>query len=88
MIKPQIKLYTPAVAKIRGTFTSTSKNVQINPALTADDFDYPVPKGVRLTQMPGAAPAARVPVRAPANATPRPAAPAANVAPRPSPPAQ
>ncbi len=69
MIKPQIKLYTPAMTKIRGTFTSMSKNVQINPTLTADDFDYAVPKGVRLTQMPGAVTQARPAARPAASPT-------------------
>lgn len=57
MAKPMVKQYTPIMTKIRGTLTSTSKNTQINPTLTADDFSYPVPSGVRLTRMPGAVPA-------------------------------
>lgn len=36
------------MAKIRGTVTETYDDVQLNPALTADDFNYNVPKGVRL----------------------------------------
>jgi len=48
MIKPQIKKYTPAVTKIRGTITSTTKNIELNPMLSADDFTYAVPRGVRL----------------------------------------
>jgi hypothetical protein len=55
MIKPMVKKYTPAMLKIRGTITSTSKNMELNPTLSADDFSYPVPKGVRLIRMPGAA---------------------------------
>ena len=55
MIKPMVKKYTPALLKIRGTITSTSKNMELNPTLSADDFNYPVPAGVRLTRMPGAA---------------------------------
>jgi outer membrane lipoprotein-sorting protein len=57
MVKPMVKQYTPAVSKIRGTIGSTTKNLEINPPLTADDFDYPVPQGVRLIPLPGAAPA-------------------------------
>ena len=48
MIKAQVKTMTPTMAKIRGTITSTSKNMEINPALSTDDFNYPVPSGVRL----------------------------------------
>ena len=87
MIKAQVKLITPAMAKIRGTLTSTTKNLVVNPTLTSDDFNYTVPEGVRLTPVPGAAPATRVPAPAPANAAPRRAAPAATPA-RPNPPAQ
>jgi outer membrane lipoprotein-sorting protein len=50
MIKAQVKRYTPAMTKIRGAITSTTKNVELNPALSADNFIYPVPKGVRLIQ--------------------------------------
>ena len=55
MIKAKVKKYTPAMTKIRGTITSTTKNIEINPTLSADDFNYPVPRGVRLIRMPGAA---------------------------------
>jgi outer membrane lipoprotein-sorting protein len=55
MIKPQVKKYTPAMLKIRGTITSTSKHMELNPTLSADDFNYPVPAGVRLIRMTGAA---------------------------------
>ena len=37
------------MTKIRGTVTETYDDVQMNPTLTADDFNYPVPRGVRLT---------------------------------------
>jgi outer membrane lipoprotein-sorting protein len=50
-IKAQVKKFTPVMAKIRGTIASTSKNVEINPALTADDFNYDVPAGIKLTPM-------------------------------------
>jgi outer membrane lipoprotein-sorting protein len=55
MIKPQVKKYTPAMTKIRGTITTTTKNIELNPTLSADDFSYPVPRGVRLTPSPFAA---------------------------------
>jgi len=55
MIKPQVKKYTPAMTKIRGTITTTTKNIELNPTLSADDFTYPVPQGVRLIRMPAAA---------------------------------
>jgi hypothetical protein len=54
-IKAQVKIYTPVMTKIRGTITSTTKNIDLNPALSADDFNYPVPQGVRLVRMPGVA---------------------------------
>jgi outer membrane lipoprotein-sorting protein len=54
MIKAQVKKYTPAMTKIRGTITFTTKDIEINPTLSADDFDYPVPRGVRLIRMPSA----------------------------------
>jgi hypothetical protein len=53
MIKAQVKKYTPAMMKIRGSITSTTKDIEVNPALSADDFNYPVPRGVRLIRMPG-----------------------------------
>jgi len=55
MIKAQVKKYTPAMTKIRGAITSTTKDIELNPTLSADDFNYAVPRGVRLTRMPGAA---------------------------------
>ena len=55
MIKSQLKPYAPIVTKVRGTITSITKKIEVNPTLTSDDFSYPVPKGVRLTQMPGVA---------------------------------
>jgi hypothetical protein len=51
MIKTQVKTFAPVMKKIRGTITSTSKNIEINPTLSADDFNYDVPAGVRLTQL-------------------------------------
>lgn len=44
MAKQQAAMMT----KIRGTVTETYDNVQLNPTLTADDFNYPVPRGTRL----------------------------------------
>lgn len=54
MIKPQVKKMTPVMTKVRGTITSTTKNAELNPALTADDFNYTVPRGVRLAALPTA----------------------------------
>ncbi len=71
MVKPMVKQYTPIATKIRGTISSTTKNLEINPALTSDDFDYAVPKGVRLIPMPGATPQNRRPAPAPAPAPTR-----------------
>ena len=55
MIKAQVKKVTPTMKKIRGTITSTCRNVEMNPALSSGDFDYPVPPGTRLVRMPNAA---------------------------------
>ena len=44
MIKAQVKKYTPAMTKIRGAITSTTKNIELNPTLSADDFNYAVPR--------------------------------------------
>jgi general secretion pathway protein G len=56
MAKPQVKKIAPAMAKIRGTITSTTREIEINPTLSSDDFNYPVPAGVRLTTMPQGGP--------------------------------
>jgi outer membrane lipoprotein-sorting protein len=58
MIKAQVKKYTPAMTKIRGTIASTIKDIELNPTLSADDFNYAVPRGVRLVRMPAPATAA------------------------------
>lgn len=50
-VKPKVKQSTAAIAKIRGTLSSTTRNLEINPTLASDDFDYAVPKGVRLVQL-------------------------------------
>jgi outer membrane lipoprotein-sorting protein len=71
MVKPMVKQYTPAVTKIRGTISSTTRKLEINPPLSSDDFDYPVPQGVRLIPMPGAR-------TQPGRAAPAPAPPKAN----------
>lgn len=55
MIKAQVKMITPAIAKIRGVIISTSKDVEINPTLSADDFNYAVPPGARLIRLPNTA---------------------------------
>jgi outer membrane lipoprotein-sorting protein len=36
------------MTKIRGTITETYDNIQTNETFTPDDFNYPVPRGVRL----------------------------------------
>jgi outer membrane lipoprotein-sorting protein len=54
MAKAEVKKRTPAMTKIRGTVTFTVKNIRANPALSSDDFNYPVPSGVRLRVMPNA----------------------------------
>jgi hypothetical protein len=51
-IKAEVKKRAPLLAKIRGTLTSASRNFEINPALSPDDFNYPVPPGVRMVEMP------------------------------------
>lgn len=53
MVKDQVKKYAPVFAKIRGTISSTTESVDVNPTLTADDFNYDVPPGVKLIKMPG-----------------------------------
>jgi hypothetical protein len=40
------------MTKIRGTVTETYDTVQMNPSLTADDFNYPIPAGVKATRGP------------------------------------
>jgi outer membrane lipoprotein-sorting protein len=59
MIKAQVEKMTPVMTKIRGMITSTYRNIEINPTLSADDFNYPVPPGVRLVRMPAATANAR-----------------------------
>jgi outer membrane lipoprotein-sorting protein len=54
MVKTQVKKMTPVMAKIRGTIASTSRNIELNPALSPDDFNYLVPAGVKLVRIPGA----------------------------------
>lgn len=53
--KAQFKQIAPAITKIRGTVTATYNNIETNLTFAADDFNYTVPKGVRLTRMPGTA---------------------------------
>ena len=52
MIKAQVKKSTPVMTKVRGIITSTTKNAELNPALAAGDFNYSVPRGVRLATLP------------------------------------
>lgn len=47
--KTMAKTQAAMMTKIRGTITETYDEVQANPTLTADDFNYPVPRGIRLT---------------------------------------
>ena len=55
MVKTQVKTVTPAIAKIRGVITSTARDVEINPTLSAADFDYAVPSDARLIRLPNMA---------------------------------
>ena len=55
MIKTQVKTVTPAIAKIRGVITSTARDVEINPTLSADDFNYAVPPDAKLIRLPNMA---------------------------------
>ena len=48
--KAQAKQQMQMMTKIRGTITDTYGDVEANPSLTADDFNYPVPRGVRLSR--------------------------------------
>lgn len=47
--KAQAKQQAAMMTKIRGVITETYDNIQTNLTFTADDFNYPVPRGVRLT---------------------------------------
>lgn len=48
--KAQAKQQMQMMTKIRGTLTDTYSDVEPNPTLSADDFNYPVPRGVRLSR--------------------------------------
>jgi hypothetical protein len=48
--KAQAKQQMQMMTKIRGTITDTYSDVEANPTLGADDFNYPVPRGVRLSR--------------------------------------
>jgi hypothetical protein len=48
--KAQAKQQMQMMTKIRGTITDTYDDVEANPTLGADDFNYPVPRGVRLSR--------------------------------------
>ncbi len=61
MIKSQVKMIAPAMEKIRGTISSTTDSMEVNPTLVAADFNYAVPPGVRLIKMPNPAAPARPP---------------------------
>jgi len=51
-MKTQTKLKSAMMPKIRGTITETYDNIQTNENLTAADFVYAVPRGVRLNLTP------------------------------------
>lgn len=51
MAKTEIKKRTPVMTKVRGTLTFTSNSIRQNPNLTADDFNYAVPPGIRLVNL-------------------------------------
>jgi hypothetical protein len=48
--KAQAKQQMQMMTKIRGTITDTYDDVESNPNLTEDDFNYQVPRGVRLAR--------------------------------------
>ena len=54
-VKTQIKTMTPVMTKIRGNIKSTSRSIEVNPTLTAEDFSYSVPAGVSLIHTPAMA---------------------------------
>jgi len=51
-MKAMAKQQAAMMTKIRGTITETYDNVQMNKTFADDDFNYPVPPGVRLVSMP------------------------------------
>jgi hypothetical protein len=51
-MKAQVKQQAAMMTKIRGTVTSTYDIIETNQTYAADDFNYPVPRGVRLTPSP------------------------------------
>jgi outer membrane lipoprotein-sorting protein len=57
--KAMAKQQAAMMTKIRGVVTETYDNIQTNVTFAADDFNYPVPRGVRLT--PPVTPAAATP---------------------------
>jgi predicted RNase H-related nuclease YkuK (DUF458 family)/outer membrane lipoprotein-sorting protein len=50
--KAQAKQQAAMMTKIRGVITETYDNIQTNVTFAEDDFNYPVPRGVRLTPSP------------------------------------
>ena len=50
--KKAAKMTAAMMTKIRGTITETYDDIQTNQTFAADDFNYPVPRGVRLTPSP------------------------------------
>jgi flagellar basal body-associated protein FliL/outer membrane lipoprotein-sorting protein len=50
--KAQAKQQAAMITKIRGTVTETYDTIEANKTFVTDDFNYPVPRGVRLTPSP------------------------------------
>lgn len=48
--KAQARQQAQMMTKIRGTITDTYDDVQANPTLMSEDFNYPVPHGIRLAR--------------------------------------
>lgn len=51
-MKTQAKQQLAMMTKIRGTLTETYDDIETNQTYSADDFNYPVPHGVRLNAPP------------------------------------
>ena len=50
--RAQAKQLAAMMTKIRGTVTETYDTIETNKAFADDDFNYPVPRGVKLTSSP------------------------------------
>jgi hypothetical protein len=51
-MKAAAKQASAMMVKMRGTVTETYDDIETNNTFTADDFVYPVPRGLRLTPSP------------------------------------